>query len=247
MINCVIIDDEPLARECLRNYIREVDFLALVGVGSTPMELVQLLDEQPVDLIFLDIQMPGMNGIDYIKSNSNIPPVILTTAYPSYAIEGFELSVLDYLLKPITFNRFFKSAIKAKDYILLKQGGSSTANRVEQKPSDGYFFIKCNNKFEKIFFSEILFVQSMQNYVMIYTEKDKYMTLMNLKSVEQNLSGDHFLKVHKSYIISVDKVSSIEGGELMIAGHQIPISRNLKKEIMEQVMGDNLWKNEGKE
>src|SRR5580765_1321559 len=125
-LKCVAIDDEPLARECIANYVREIDFLELAGTGNNPVDLTRLLDEKEVDLIFLDIQMPVINGIEFLKMASNPPMVIITTAYPSYALEGFQLDVLDYLVKPITFNRFFKAVNKAKDYHhLLKKSASA--------------------------------------------------------------------------------------------------------------------------
>src|ERR1700759_4312265 len=164
MINCVIIDDEPLAREGLANYVREVDFLNLGGSGENPLELLHLIDQQKVDLIFLDIQMPKMNGIEFLKIMQKPPMVVITTAYPSYALEGFQLNVLDYLLKPIIFERFFKAAAKAKDYYKLLTGDPA-------KKAEDYFFIKCGSKYEKIFFDDILYVEGMQNYVTIFTVK----------------------------------------------------------------------------
>src|SRR6201996_2127364 len=195
MINCVIIDDEPLAREGLANYVREVDFLNLGGIGENPLELLHLIDQQKVDLIFLDIQMPKMNGIDFLKILQKPPMVIITTAYPSFALEGFQLNVLDYLLKPITFERFFKAAAKAKDYHQLLTGSGETV-----KTPEDYFFIKCGNKYEKILFDDILYVEGMQNYVTIYTVKGKYITMLSLKSLEENLAGNAFIRVHKSFI-----------------------------------------------
>jgi DNA-binding LytR/AlgR family response regulator len=196
MMNCVIIDDEPLAREGLASYVREVDFLQLTGTCENPLELIKLLDHQSIDLIFLDIQMPKMNGIDFLKIMQKPPMVIITTAYPSYALEGFQLNVLDYLLKPITFDRFFKSANKAKDYHrLLNSSTQPGAQKAET--GENYFFIKCGNKYEKIYFDDILYVEGMQNYVTIFTGKGKYITLLNLKSLEQNLDSKLFIRVHK--------------------------------------------------
>ncbi|MEZ2334591.1 LytR/AlgR family response regulator transcription factor [Mucilaginibacter sp. RCC_168] len=240
MINCVIIDDEPLAREGLANYVREVDFLQLTGTCENPIALMKLLDEHPVDLIFLDIQMPKMNGIDFLKIVQNPPMVIITTAYPSYALEGFQLNVLDYLLKPVTFDRFFKSANKAKDYHrLLTQSAQSGVQKEE--PDADYFFIKCGNKYEKIYFDDILYVEGMQNYVSIYTVKGKYMTLLNLKNLEQNLDSRAFIRVHKSYIASISKIEGLEGNEIFIQTHRIPISRNYREQVIAQVVECKLW------
>ncbi|GAB3330388.1 LytTR family DNA-binding domain-containing protein [Larkinella ripae] len=241
MMNCVIIDDEPLAREGLASYVREVNFLHLVDTCENPLELITLLDQRPVDLIFLDIQMPKMSGIDFLKTVQKPPLVVITTAYPSFALEGFQLNVLDYLLKPITFDRFFKSANKAKDYHRLL---TQTTPTNPQKPETGadYFFIKCGNKFEKLYFDDILFVEGMQNYVTIFTTKGKYMTLLNLKNLEQNLVSQPFIRVHKSYLVAVRKIEGIEGNEIFIQSHRIPISRNYRDQVLNEVLTDKLWK-----
>ncbi|WP_080057625.1 LytR/AlgR family response regulator transcription factor [Spirosoma aerolatum] len=238
MLNCVIVDDEPLAREGLASYVREVDFLQLTGTCENPLALITLLDKQSVDLILLDIQMPKMSGIDFLKIIQKPPMVIITTAYPSFALEGFQLNVLDYLLKPITFDRFFKSANKAKDYHrLLNQSASSATPKTED-----YVFIKCGNKYEKILFEDILFIEGMQNYVTIFTTKGKYMTLLNLKNLEQNLTSPAFIRVHKSYLVAVDKIDGIEGNELFIQTYRIPMSRNYRDQVMASVLNDKLWK-----
>jgi len=238
MINCVIIDDEPLAREGMSNYVREVDFLKLVGVCENPLELTRLLDQQSVDLIFLDIQMPKMNGLDFLKMVQHPPIVIITTAYPTYAIEGFQLNVLDYLLKPITFDRFFKSVTKAKDYYHLITRSTTSAN---DDPAADYFFIRCGSKYEKIYFNQILYVEGMQNYITIYTEKGKFVTLLYLKNLEESLDSKAFIRVHKSYIVSIDKIEGIEGNEIFIQGNRIPMSRNYREEVIKRVVAGNLW------
>jgi DNA-binding LytR/AlgR family response regulator len=238
-LKCIIIDDEPLARECIVNYVSEIDFLQLAGTGSNPVDLTQLLDQHPVDLIFLDIQMPIMNGIDFLKMTPNPPMVIITTAYPSYALEGFQLDVLDYLVKPITFARFFKAATKAKDYHRIVTDSQSSK---AAKSSENYFFIKCDYKYERIYFDEILYIQALQNYITIVTTKGKYITLLSLKSVEQNLDAKSFIRVHKSYIVSVSKIESIENNEILIQSFRVPISRNFRDELIGRVVSDKLWK-----
>jgi two-component system LytT family response regulator len=240
MMNCVIIDDEPLAREGLASYVREVDFLHLSGTCENPLELIKLLDHQAIDLIFLDIQMPKMNGIDFLKIMQKPPMVIITTAYPSYALEGFQLNVLDYLLKPITFDRFFKSANKAKDYHRLLSN-SAQPGVPKTEADEGYCFIKCGNKYEKIYFEDILYVEGMQNYVTIFTTKGKYITLLNLKSLEQNLDNKLFIRVHKSYMVSTGKIDGIEGNDIFIHSHRIPISRNYREQVIQQVVANKLW------
>ncbi|KAA9357024.1 LytR/AlgR family response regulator transcription factor [Larkinella humicola] len=240
MMNCVIIDDEPLAREGIASYVREIDFLNLVQTCQNPVELIKLLDEHRIDLLFLDIQMPKMNGIDFLKIVQNPPIVIITTAFPSYALESFQLNVLDYLLKPITFDRFFKAANKAKEYFQLITK-PAYADHQKADPNADYFFIKCENKYEKIQFNDILYIQGMQNYVTIYTRKGKYVTLLYLKNLEQNLDSKSFIRVHKSYIVSIDKIEAIDGNEIVIQSHRIPISRNYREQIIQQVVKTKLW------
>lgn len=239
MINVAIIDDEPLAREGLSNYVREVDFLNLVATVENPVELMAVMDKEPVDLIFLDIQMPKMNGIDFLKIAKDPPMVIITTAYPSYAIEGFRLNVLDYLLKPIMFDRFMQATNKAKEQFQLLQ---QSTNALEAKAGDDHFFVKCDSKFEKIYFEEILYVQGMQNYVTIYTVKSKYVTLLSLKSIEQNLDSSAFMRVHKSYIVAIAKIDSVESHEIKIQSTAIPLSRNYREEVIKKVVEGKLWK-----
>jgi DNA-binding LytR/AlgR family response regulator len=238
-LTTAIIDDEPLARECITQYVEEIDFLSLAGVGSNPIDLVQLLDRVAVDLIFLDIQMPVINGIDFLKTARNLPMVIITTAYPSFALEGFQLDVMDYLVKPITFDRFLKAANKAKDYAQLQARASITA---DADVSPGYFFVKCGFRFEKIFVDDILYVEALQNYITLYTVHGKFMTLLTLKQVEQNLDDRLFIRVHKSYIVAIPRIQSIENNEIYIQSARIPISRQYRDALMERVVHARLWK-----
>lgn len=237
-MNVVIVDDEPLAREGLSNYVREVDFLNLVATVENPVELMTIMDKAQVDLIFLDIQMPKMNGIDFLKITKDPPIVIITTAYPSYAIEGFRLNVLDYLLKPIMFDRFMQATNKAKDqFQLVNQPIDNTL-----EASEDHFFVKCDSKYEKIYFDEVLYIQGMQNYVTIYTVKGKYVTLLSLKSIEQNLDASAFMRVHKSYIVAVGKIDSVESHEIKIQAATIPLSRNYREGVIKKVVEGKLWK-----
>lgn len=237
-LKCVIVDDEPLARECITNYVREVDFLQLVGVSNSPMGLTQLLSEHTVDLIFLDIQMPTISGIEFLKITQNPPMVVITTAYPHYALESFQLDVLDYLLKPITFNRFFKAVNKAQDYHrLLVQSSVATPSTTAD-----YFFIRCDNKYERIYFDDILYVQALQNYVTIHTHQGKYMTLFYLKNVEEKLNPHSFIRVHKSYLVSIAKIEAIQNNEIIIESFRIPISRNYRDAVIKRVVTQRLWK-----
>jgi len=243
MINCVIIDDEPLAREGIAQYVGQADFLHLVDTCENPVELVKIMEEHRVDLLFLDIQMPKMNGIDFLRIVQKPPMVIITTAFQSYALEGFQLNVLDYLLKPITLDRFLKSANKAKDYhnLLTRADMAPGASPSKDASPVDYFFIRCGSKYEKIHFADILFVEGMQNYITIYTRKGKYVTLLYLKNLEDNLDKQAFIRVHKSYIVSIDKIEAIEGNEIFIQSHRVPISRNYREEVIQKVVANNLW------
>ena len=240
-LTCVAIDDEPLARECIVNYVKDVDFLQLAGTGSNPLDLTRLLDAQVVDLIFLDIQMPVMNGIDFLRMMTNPPMVIITTAYPSYALDGFQLDVMDYLVKPITFSRFFQAVTKAKDYRQLLDRSSAPEVSKTGAPAE-YFFIKCDYKYEKIYFTDILYIEAMQNYVAIHTTKGRYITLLYLKNIEQNLDRRSFIRVHKSYLVSIAKIDAIENNEVVIQSNRIPISRNYREDVIARVVNDRLWK-----
>ncbi|HXO78077.1 MAG TPA: LytTR family DNA-binding domain-containing protein [Puia sp.] len=240
MLNCVIVDDEPLAREGLADYVKEIDFLQLAGVCINPVELGKLLGSQKIDLMFLDIQMPKMNGIDFLRILPNPPMVIITTAFSEYALDGFQLNVLDYLLKPITFDRFFKAVVRARDYHLLTTKPASADPTSLQRGED-FVFIKCSNKFEKIHFADILYIEALQNYVAIYTTRGKFLTLLYLKNIEQNLDNKAFIRVHKSYIVPIARIDSIDGNEIRIAEHRVPVSRNYRELVIRQVVKNNLW------
>lgn len=236
-LKCVIIDDEPLASEGLAKYVEVIDYLECIALAENPIELNKILEKEQIDLIFLDIQMPYMTGLDFLRIKSNLPMVILTTAYPNYALEGFQFDVVDYLLKPITFNRFFKAANKAKELYFLRNQKSTQAF---QSSEPDYLFIKCESKYEKIHIDEILFVQALQNYVIIQTTKGKYLTLLPLKSVEEYLDSGKFLRVHKSYLVAIAKIESIENSEIRILNHIIPLSRSLREQVIEMVVKNKL-------
>lgn len=234
MINCIIIDDEPLARKGLREYISDVDFLHLVGEYDNPLKATEKVSGGDVQLLFLDIQMPKITGLDFMKTLQKPVPVIFTTAFPQYALDGFELNALDYLVKPISFDRFLKAALKAKEYYEVRQKNDSDTTAAPEKQE--YFFIKADNKLVKVSFDDILFVEALQNYVVVHSREKKLITYLTFKSVEEYLPASQFIKVHKSYIVSASKIHSIEGNDIRIDQHHIPISRNLKEEVMEKLL-----------
>ena len=235
-MNCLIVDDEPIARKGMEEYVKEIDFLHLVGQCENPVKASAMLNEHHVDLLLLDIQMPKISGIEFLKTLRNPPLVIVTTAYPEFALEGYSLDVTDYLVKPITFERFLKATQKAYELFTLKRSATAGAS------GSDYFFVKSESRFEKILFKDVLYVESLQNYTVIYTTEKKFIAYLTLSSLEDQLPKDTFVKVHKSYIISVPAVNSIEGNEIVIGKAHIPISRSLKDEVVAQILGNKLFK-----
>jgi DNA-binding LytR/AlgR family response regulator len=240
LLNCIIIDDEPLARKGLKEYINDVDFLQLLGEYDNALKTTQVISSEEVHLLFLDIQMPKISGLDFFKSLQHAPPVIFTTAYPQYALDGFDLNALDYLVKPISFDRFLKAAMKAKEYYEVRQ--KNTNEGAGEGETSTYFFIKADNKLVRIFYEEILFAEALQNYVAIQTMEKKFITYLTFKSVEEYLPPDKFIKTHKSFIVAASKIDSIEGNDIRIGSHHIPVSRNLKDEVMTKLLNGKFLK-----
>ncbi len=238
IINCIIIDDEPLARQGLKEYIRDTEFLYLAGEFEYPLKAMSILGGQGTDLVFLDIEMPKLNGLEFTRSLQHPPLVIFTTAYPQYAVDGFDVNAVDYLVKPFSFNRFLKAAMKAKT--LLE--GKLKIPGVSSPPVQDYFFIKADGKLLKITFNDIIFVEALQNYVAIYTAAKKIITYLTLKNVEEQLPAGQFLKIHKSYIVAVQKVECIEGNEIKIGSHTLPVSRTLREEVVQKILQNKLLK-----
>ena len=238
MLYCIIIDDEPLARKGLKEYVQDVDFLQCEGEFENPLKAMDTLMKQKIDLIFLDIQMPKITGLEFIKTLSHPPLVIFTTAYPHYAVEGFELNAVDYLLKPFSFERFWKAVIKAKNQAEASRQLLAGESKLEQ----GHFFIKSDSKLIKIKYEDILFVEALQNYVTIHTKDKKHIAYLTFKSVEENLPQDQFLKIHKSFIVAISKIESIEGNEIRIGSHSLPISRTSKDAVMERILQNRYLK-----
>lgn len=226
-ISCIITDDEPFARKGLQGYIEKIGFFDLKGVCEDALQLGDMLQKQPVDLLFLDIQMPHITGVEFLRAIKNPPKVIFTTAYPQYAIEGFELDVMDYLLKPIPYERFLKAAWKARDYFALREQPVASAP---------YIFVKANGKLEKVPFEEILFIEGMENYVAIYLHDKKIVTHTTIKSLLEKLPAKLFIQTHKSYVVAIDKIGTIEGNTLHIRDYKVPMSKYLRDEVLGQIV-----------
>jgi DNA-binding LytR/AlgR family response regulator len=217
---CIIVDDEPLAREGLERLVLEAGFLDLVALCSNAMEANRILSTEKIDLMFLDIQMPRLRGTDFLRSLEVKPKVIITSAYADFALEGFELNVLDYLLKPITPDRFLKAVNRARE--VLSQEGA-------------YFFVRSGKGFEKIVFDELLFIEAAQNYCALHTTRGKFLTLSTIHALEEQLPPDQFLRIQKSYIVSISKIQSVNALEVSIGQHTIPVSKSYREALLNLV------------
>lgn len=216
-----------MARKGLQGYIEKIDFLELVAVCEDGIQLGNVLKEQPADLIFLDIEMPYLSGIELLSGLTNPPKVIIVTAYEQYALRGYELDVVDYLLKPVSFERFMKAVNKVYDwYVKVKQDDSQPTS----------IFVKTTQKYEKVDFADILFVEALDNYIAIQTVRKKLVTHSSLSSFQNNLPRDKFVQIHKSFVVNVDKVTSLEGNLLGIDNYKLPVSKNYRAEIRERLL-----------
>lgn len=238
-LNCIIVDDEPAARKVLEEYIEDVEFLHLAGKAENPVKAGVLLANNKIDLLFLDINMPKMSGIEFLRSAAELPMTILTTAYTEYALEGFELDVLDYLVKPFSAERFLKACMRAKEYYEVKN--KPAVNTDTARPND-YFFVKCNGRIEKIVYDELLYVEAMLNYVVLHTTDKKMIVYLTIKGIEDQLPRSMFLKIHKSTIINTTKVKSIEGNEIDLGKTKVTISQNLHDVVMKEILKDKMIK-----
>jgi len=235
-IKCMIVDDEPLAQKGMEEYIKDVPFLEFVGVCDNALQAYPFLNNNKADLILLDIEMPQLSGIDFLKSLSYTPAVIFTTAYPEYALQGYELNVIDYLVKPISFQRFLKAVTKAKDFLSNVKKANAPAEDVKD-----YFFVKANYQIEKIFYKDILFIEALQNYIAIHLADKKLVCYNTISNMEKQLPANLFMRIHKSYIAALQKIDSIKGNTVTIHTQSLPLSRTLKEKLMHAV-GNKLAK-----
>lgn len=227
MIRCLVIDDEPLARQLLTGYISQVDALTLVASCESAMEAFGILHQQEVDLLFLDIRMPGITGLNFIKSLKNPPAVIFTTAYHEHAVEAFELEAVDYLLKPITLERF----IKAVQKLMPKKEVASLA----KEPPVPYIFIKVDRKLIKLNYDDILYIEALGDYVKFITSENTFVSYIKVSVLEKLLPAHKFLRIHRSYIVSQQKISYLEGNFLKINEIELPIGQTFKDELYEKL------------
>jgi len=234
-INCIAIDDEPLALDIIRDYCSKVAFLNLLKTFDNAIESIEYIRSNKVDLIFLDIQMEELTGIQLLNALKNRPFVIFTTAYERYAIQGFELDIVDYMLKPISFERFIKGVNKVFERMLLDVGGTNPENGKVKPAEATFFFVKTETRMERIENNDVLYVEGMGDYWRIVTKTRRIMTLMNAKKLEEVLHEPQFCRVHKSFFIALDKIESIERNRIKIGDQYIPVSETYRKAFFDLV------------
>lgn len=224
---CIIIEDEPLAMERTTEYVEKIPFLVLSGTFDNALEGLAYLSAHPVDMLFLDINMDELSGVELLESSKITSQVIITTAYQQYALKGFELNVTDYLLKPFTFQRFLQAVNKARENL----------SKNKPEPAVDFIFVKTENRLEKIMVREILYIEGMRDYLRIHTDRKKIMTLQNFTELEQILPAQLFCRVHKSYMVALHKIEAIERGKILLADQRIPISATYKDGFFTRING----------
>lgn len=230
-IKCIITDDEPTACEGLKRYVEKVDFLTLMAVCEDAMQLNTLLQTEQPDLLFLDIEMPYLSGLELLASLANPPHVIITSAYERYALKGYELNVADYLLKPISFDRFLKAVNKVHAFLQQEDWQGEVVD---------FIFVRSDRQMHKVFFKDILVVEGVENYVCIYTEDIKLLVRSTMKRMMEALPKETFLQVHKSYLINIEKIGLIDGNRIMVGRHTVSVARNFREEVFERILKNML-------
>jgi DNA-binding LytR/AlgR family response regulator len=226
LIKCIIVEDETLAQQVIQNHLQKISSFELVGICSNVIEAKEALEKNDVDLIFLDIQLPGMTGLNFLRTLDNPPLVVLTTAYAEYALESYEFNVIDYLLKPISFERFSKTVNKITEGRLFIQPPK------EKDDEHDHIFIKSNSKFFKVNFSEIIYIESMKDYLKIHTKEYKLVTHQTMNEMEKILPAKQFIRIHKSFIVALAHIKSIYGNSVEIGNTTLPIGINYKEKVM---------------
>jgi len=234
-IKCLVTEDEPLARDVLCKYIADLGYLELTGVCADAMHTLHFLKTRPVDLLFLDIMMPRLNGIDMLKTLQHPPRVILTTAHPDYALQAFELNVIDYLLKPIPFERF---VLAVNRFFSFRPAGDFPSFAIDpgdvntQTADDGFIYLKAEKKMVKVFLKDIIMIESLRDYVKVITTNQQIVSYQKIGYLEERLPEKKFLRIHRSYIIAVDQILSFNTTSVDIASHSLPIGRSYKDMVM---------------
>ncbi|MGN6394733.1 MAG: LytR/AlgR family response regulator transcription factor [Mucilaginibacter sp.] len=229
-LNCLIVDDEPIARGILRTYITQVPYLILVGECSDAFEAMQLINRQPVDLVILDINMPRLSGLDMLRTLKKYPAIIITSAYPEYALEGFELSVTDYLLKPFAFPRFVQATEK-----VLNHNQHAEQAQALLLAKDDFLMVKSDKKLTKVSFNDLTYVEAYGNYIFIFCSSERIMSKQTLTQFEGQLPADRFARIHKSYIVSLKAVKFFEGNEISIGDKKLPVGKVYRNGLLNKL------------
>jgi len=230
-IRCLVIDDEPPAQVILKKYIDQVSSLELAGICNNAIEAISFLQTHPVDLLFLDIQMPGLLGTKFIRTLDNPPKVIFTTAYRKFAVEGFELNAVDYLLKPISFDRFIMAINRVLQLNLQSSNGMSQEKDVKPDNNHPFLYVRSDRKMVKVLFEDILYIESLKDYLKIVSTNKTIITRQSISSLEEMLPKESFLRIHRSYIIAISKIDSYNGETIDIGKNELPIGRFFKHEV----------------
>jgi DNA-binding LytR/AlgR family response regulator len=235
-IKAIIIDDEPLALDVLKNFSSTIDYLQIEGTFTNPLEAIKFLSENSIDLIFLDIEMPIINGVDLVESLNSKPKIIFTTAYPQYAVDGFNLDALDYLLKPISYKRFLKAINKISSTVISPDEILIPNNVIINNNENKFIFVKSDYENLKVNIHDIKYIEGLKDYLKINLSDDKYvLTLSNFATITEKISNPDFIRVHNSYIVNVNYINSIQKNRILIGDKRIPISETYKKEFFDKI------------
>ncbi|MFN0015086.1 MAG: LytR/AlgR family response regulator transcription factor [Saprospiraceae bacterium] len=233
-IRCLVVDDEELARALLQNYIGRVPNLELAAACANPLEAVGVLQQQGIDLLFLDIQMPELTGIEFLRTLTSKPLVIFTTAYAEFALDGYALDVTDYLLKPFSFERFLQAVNKAST-LLQARSGNLNANKETEQLAKDFILVKADHKVHRIKLDDIRFIQGMREYVAFHTPSGRLLSLNALKNLEEELPEERFIRIHKSYIVAIDKIDTLEGNMVHVGKEKLPIGASYRDMVIRRV------------
>ena len=233
-IKCVIIDDEPLAIQVIEDHLKNFDNIEVAGTFNNPLHAYGILEQEKIDVIFLDINMPQMSGFTFIDNLNHKPLIVITTAYREYAVKSFELNVLDYLVKPIPFNRFLKTINKVYQQVFVTTGTDDSS--LHQEP---HIFLKVNKKLIKVNLNDILYIESLKDYIKVITTLGDYVVHKSLTGITEELPESNFIRIHRSYTISINKIVALEGNTIEISNRKIPIGRNYIKQTKERILNTN--------
>jgi DNA-binding LytR/AlgR family response regulator len=233
---CLIVDDEQLARQLLKEFVSKIPNLELKGMCKNPLEANDVLQSEQIDIMFLDIQMPELTGVEFLKTLQQQPAVIFTTAYSEYALEGYQLDVIDYLVKPFPLDRFIKATNKAIEYIDLKR--SAEKNSQGKGLDSNYILLHADHKIYKVNLNDIQYIEGLKEYVSYFTREKRIIVLQSLKSIEETLPSNKFIRVHRSYIVPIEKIKTLDGNQVQIGDKLIPIGRSYKDDVLKRVFGE---------